>query len=317
MFGKLKRVYYFVVGAVLACTLIFMLIISIDYSNEPKKVLGENTQNIKVASNMINKIPYKEEGISDPEINAKAYFLMEANSFYPMSGKNEKEILSVASTTKVATALVVLEEYADRLQDVVTITFPMINVIETRIHLLTGEKITVESLLEGLLINSGNDAAYALATHFGGLENFVEEMNNKMEKLGLQNTKFYDPAGLDDRGHSNARELAILGAYALKNQKIAEIVKIPEKTIYSIDGRFKHDLINSNRLVKPNENLYLPYAIGVKTGFTYEAGHVLISAGEKNGNRLIAVILNTYKDTKPASAEECRKLLEWGFNHWD
>jgi D-alanyl-D-alanine carboxypeptidase (penicillin-binding protein 5/6) len=110
--------------------------------------------------------------------------------------------------------------------------------------------------------------------------------------------------------------LAILGSYALRNEAFSSIVKIPEETIYAVDGRFAHELTNSNRLVRPSENLYSPYAIGVKTGFTYEAGHVLVSAAEKDGHRILSVVLNTYKNTKPASAEESKKLLEWGLNNW-
>lgn len=301
------------IGGVFAVLILAIIFVKQISSNDIKKVAGESTENLVLE---LKNLPTRIDGSTDPNILAKAAYLIDVDTSLPLYAKNENEILPIASTTKIATALVVLENYGDRLADIVTITPKMNNVEETRIHLLSGEKISVENLLNGLLINSGNDAAYALAEYFGGLDVFVAEMNNKAWQIGLRDTQYFDPAGLNDKGHSTARNLAFLGAYALRNQKFAEIVKIPEKTIYSVDGRYAHDLINSNRLVRPEESLYLPYAIGVKTGFTYEAGHVLVSAAEKNGHRILAVVLNTYKDSKPASAEESKKLLEWGLNNW-
>jgi len=316
MLIKFKKIHFFAIGAAFASIVFFVILTTVNPASQKKQVLGQSNKKIIVEKTMINKVPQKRADAVSPQINAKAFYLMDGNNFYPLLGKNENDILPVASTTKMATALVVMENYSKKLNDTVVINSQMVNVVETRIRLLTGEKISIESLLEGLLINSGNDAAYSLAIYLGGLDSFVAEMNAKVKNIGLKKTEFYDPAGLDDRGHSSAKELAVLGAYVLKSKKIAEIVKIPEKTIYSVYGRYAHELINSNRLVKPGETLYLPYAIGVKTGFTYEAGHVLVSAAEKDGHKLIAVVLNTFKDSKPASAEESRKLLEWGFNNW-
>jgi len=291
-----------------------LLAIGQNYFKVTKTIAGVSTEELPQIQ--LKTLPQRHEGSSDPQILAKAAYLIDVDSATPLFSKNENEVLPIASTTKIATALVVIENYSDKLNDIVAITPKMNNVEETRIGLLSGEKISVQNLLYGLLINSGNDAAYALGVYFGGLDKFVAEMNNKVWQIGLKDTQYYDPAGLDDRGHSNSRELAILGAYALRNKQFSEIVKIPEKTVCSVDLRYAHDLINSNRLVRPEEPLYLPYAIGVKTGFTYEAGHVLVSAAEKEGHRILAVVLNTYKDTKPASAEESKKLLEWGFNNW-
>jgi len=301
-------------GIFLSLVILGSVIYVVDTKNPNKEIAG--AQNLADLSFKPAILPERKTASVDPNILAKAAYLIDVASATPMFAKNENEILPIASTTKIATALVVLENYGDKLDEIVTVTPKMTNVEETRIHLLTGEKITVENLLYGLLINSGNDAAYALAEHFGGLNRFIAEMNNKVGQIGLRETQYFDPAGLDDRGHSNAKELAFLGAYALRNKKFAEIIKVSEKTIYSSDGRYAHELINSNRLVRPEETLYWPYAIGVKTGFTYEAGHVLVSAAEKDGHQVVAVVLNTYKDTKPASAEESRKLLEWGFSNW-
>jgi len=278
-----------------------------------KKIFGINDYRVNVN---IAPLPQINNNDWKPNILTKAYCLVDVDSAKILIGKNETTKLPIASTTKIATALVVLENYKDHLAETVTITPKMVNVEETTIKLRVGEKITVENLLDGLLINSGNDAAYSLAEYFGGKPKFVEEMNQKAVQIGLENTKFQDPAGLSDEGFSTAKELAILGSYALRNDKFSQIVRTPEKTIYSTDGRIKHDLINSNRMIRPDESLYLPYAIGIKTGFTYEAGHVLVSAAQKDNHRIVAVVLNTFEDTKPASAKESKKLLEWGLANW-
>ena len=264
----------------------------------------------------LTQIPAKNENANNPAVYAKAYYLIDVDSFYPMLAKNEEEKLAIASTTKIATAITVLENYEDRLQDVVTITPKMININGSDIQLRAGEKITVENLLHGLLIMSGNDTAYSLAEYFGGKEKFVQEMNEKVVQIGLKNTQYKCPAGLDDDGYSTAKDLATLGAYAMQNEKFASIVKIPEEVITSTDGQIQHELKASNRLIKPEEEFYYPYAYGVKTGFTYAAGHALVSIAQKDNHRLLGVILNTNESSITASAKESRKLLEWGFNNW-
>lgn len=260
--------------------------------------------------------PEKSSSFTEPQILSKSAILVDIPSFYPLFEQNADQKMPIASTTKIATALVVLENYGDKLQDVVTISYPMINVAGSDIELKPGEKITVESLLKGLLIMSGNDTAYSLAAYLGGKESFVKEMNEKAKKIGLENTSFKDPAGLDDDGYSTAHDLAILGAYAMRNEKFSEIVKTSETTISSTDGQFVHDLKTSNRLIKADESYYYPYAIGVKTGYTYAAGHCLVSTAFKDGHTILGVILGTNEDNIFASAKESRKLLDWGFTNW-
>lgn len=277
----------------------------------------------KIAGSSIQKndfrpaeIPSKKESFTEPAFNAKAGILIDADSSYILFEKNANGKLPIASTTKMATALVVLEDYHDKLNDVVTITNKMTNVEPSVIQLRIGEKITVQNLLNGLLIMSGNDAAFSLAEYFGGKENFVSEMNGKVKTIGLNNTHYLDPAGLNDEGYSTAKDLATLAAYAFRNPDYARIVSTPEEDISSTDGRIVHKLTNSNRLIRPDEPLYYQNSIGGKTGFTYAAGHVLVSAAEQDGHKLIAVVLNTNEVTNSASAKESKKILEWGFNNW-
>jgi len=299
--------------------LIFLAVVAVHFNivgaDSIKKISGSKISVPHLDKNKLTKPP-KETTDRDPNINAKSAILIDVGSFKRLYAQNSDLKVPIASTTKIMTSLVVLENYHDRLGDVVTITPAMVNIEGSDIKLLPGEKITVENLLKGLLIMSGNDTACALALHFGGKEQFISRMNEKAIFLGLADTHFRDPAGLDDGGYSTANDLAVLGAYAMRNEKFAEIVKIPQLTISSVDGRIPHELKNSNRMMRVEEQLYYALAIGIKTGFTNEAGHCLISAAQKDGHQILSVILNTNANTLTASAKESKKLLEWGFANW-
>jgi serine-type D-Ala-D-Ala carboxypeptidase (penicillin-binding protein 5/6) len=245
-----------------------------------------------------------------PSIAARSYIIIDSKTKYPLAAKDPDKPVAIASTTKVMTALVAIETLeADK---VVTITPNAATINGSEIQLLTGEKVTVKNLLYALLISSANDAAYALADAGGGKEAFVAKMNKKAETLGLKNTHYNDPAGLDDTGHSTPRDLALLTNYALSNPTFRTIVATPLHTIWSADEKYKHDLKNSNRLIVPDDPLFYSQAIGVKTGFTYEAGHCLIAAAETASvQRYVAVVLHTNSDANEASAREAKKLLQW------
>ena len=253
--------------------------------------------------------PVRRPGTLDPAIRAKYVILLDADSFYPLYRKEAYQEVPVASTTKMMTALVVLDRY--RPDEEVTVSRQATQQIGSTTGLLPGERITVDSLLRALLIQSGNDAAYALAEHGGSVEQFVSWMNDKAKEVGMHASSFKDPAGLDDGGRSTAFELAVLGSLLMRQPKVREITATSEMTITSVDGKQTHLLKNSNRLVTPE--LYFPGATGIKTGFTPAAGHTLVAAAEREGRLLIGVILFTYEDTKDASARESARLLNWGF----
>ena len=313
----IKKTFWIVLFILVLIFLSLIIDQQLKYSQTKEDKVASASEAVTLADHFVPILmPQKNSSFREPFINTKSAYLIDIDSAYPMYAKNENQKMSVASTTKMMTAIVVLENYSDRLNETVTITPKMINVIPSVIQLRAGEKITVESLLNGLLIMSGNDAAYSLADYFGGKDKFVQEMNQKVKDLGLINTQFKDPAGLDDEGYSTAKELAIIASYALRLPKFSEIVSTPQKTISSVDGRITHELTSSNRLIRPEEAYYMPEAIGIKTGFTYEAGHVLVSAAKKNNNRILSIVLNTNEVTNSASAKESKKLLEWGFNNW-
>jgi len=291
-------------------------LVSADNPQNSQKIAGENINLPEPVKEGLVRPPEKSSEAQDPQIYAKSVILIDVQSAYVMYAKNASDKIPMASTTKIMTAIVILEDFSDRLNDVVTISYPMIAVEGSDIQLRVGEKITVENLLKGLLIMSGNDTAFALATYFGGKDVFVAKMNEKAVFLGLKNIQYNDPAGLDEESSSTAHDLAVLASYAMRNQKFSEIVRTRETTISSADNAITHDLKSSNRMLKADEQYYYPNAIGIKTGFTNEAGHCLVSAAEKDGHMILGVILSTDENTVQASAKESKKLLEWGFVNW-
>jgi D-alanyl-D-alanine carboxypeptidase len=250
---------------------------------------------------------------SNPGVSALAYIVLDPDTEYPLAAKNSDMPVPIASTTKIMTAMVVMDSYD--LDKVVTIPHEAAAIEGSEIQLMTNETMTVKNLLYGLLLNSGNDAGTALSLIDNDKASFVNKMNAKAQLLGMTNTHYDDPVGLDDTGHSSARDLALLTRYALTNQVFSEIVGTVHYTIWSADKKYKHDLTNTNRLINPVEPYYLPSAIGVKTGNTDGAGHCLVSAIKlKNGKPVVAVVLHTTEDANPASAKESRKLLIWAQN---
>lgn len=258
------------------------------------------------------ELPPKIKNDSQPRIGARYFALYDPASGYLVAANEAETPVPIASLTKMMTGLLAVEHYD--LSKEVEVSHSAISVIGSDAQLRLGEKLTIESLLKALLIVSGNDAGYELAEQYeGGLEGFIKAMNDRALTLGLHKTQFKDPVGLDETGRSTARELAVLGAYFLKEPKLAAIVKTAKTTIHSTDGRLVHELESSNRLVK--EDLYYPGILGIKTGFTPDAGHSIVVAAERNDHRLIAVVLNTFENTKDASAKEAAKLLDWGFGN--
>ncbi|MCX6812713.1 MAG: D-alanyl-D-alanine carboxypeptidase [Candidatus Berkelbacteria bacterium] len=249
---------------------------------------------------------------SKPQILARNYALFDADSGKFLVGKNENQPVPIASTTKIMTAVVALENYS--LDDVVTVPEIATQQIPTLVHLRVGEKISVGELLRCMLIQSGNDSAMAIASHLDGGSNnfqpFVDKMNQKAKELGMMETEYFDPAGLNDGGHSTASDLAKIARYAMQNSTFRQIVSTKEYTATNVSKTNFHLLENSNRLITTYD---YPGAIGVKTGFTDLASHCLVAAATQNGHTLISIVLGTYANTATASADESRKLLDFGF----
>lgn len=249
-----------------------------------------------------------------PLIYSKQYVLLDAETSEVIVSSGADTPIPIASTTKMTTALVALNELP--LDRVVTISGRPPLVQGSKIGLRAGESITVRNLIQGLLIYSSNDSAFALAEAFanqpGDYQKFVGEMNDFARQHHLINTVYGDPAGLDDlTGRSTARELANVARLLLREPFLAQTVSTPELNVTSVDGQIIHQLKNTNRLILPDNPLYLPNALGVKTGFTLDAGHSLVAAYSWQGRLLIGVVMNTIESTITASAQEMNKLFRW------
>lgn len=233
--------------------------------------------------------------------SASSVVLMEADSGRVLYEKNGAQPRLIASTTKLMTALVALETGPD-LKSTVTVPASCVGAEGSSLYLKAGEQMTLEGLLYGMMLHSGNDAALAVAELCGGsVEQFVVRMNEKAQALGMKHTHFENPNGLDGETHySSAYDMALLARACLNRAELREIVST--KTIH-IDGR---SLKNHNKLLWNCEG-----CIGLKTGFTKKAGRTLVSAAERNGMTLIAVTLNDPDDWKDHAA-----LYDWGFSEF-
>ena len=236
-------------------------------------------------------------------VNARGAVLIEAESGDVIFGQNQNTRLPMASTTKIMTALVALE--ALPLDTPVTVTAESVGVEGSSIYLCEGETLTLEQLLYALLLESANDAATAIAVAVSGsVEKFAERMNEKAAALGLTDTHFVNPHGLDAEDHyTTAYELAMVARAALQNETFREICSTERKTIPLHGAEGVRLLLNHNKLLDSYDG-----CIGVKTGFTKKTGRCLVSAAERDGVTLIAVTLNAPDDWRDHTT-----MLDYGF----
>lgn len=221
-----------------------------------------------------------EDMDGEPEISAESAIVIEASTGTVLYERLPDLRMLIASTTKIMTALVILESCA--LDETVTVTEEQAEVEGSSMELEAGEVYTVEELLYGLMLSSGNDAATALAEHCAGsMDAFAARMNERAAALGLRNTSFRNAHGLDAAGHySCARDLALLTVEAMKNPEFCRFFATKQQTVH------ERELVNHNRLLWT-----LDGCIGGKTGYTNAAGRILVSATEREGMRLICVTI--------------------------
>lgn len=233
-------------------------------------------------------------------VSAEHAIVMDAATGRVLFERRADEQSLIASTTKIMTALVVCEQC--NVLDRMRIPKEAVGIEGSSMYLREGEVLTIQELLYGLMLQSGNDAAVALAIYCGGtVEGFVEMMNDKARRLGLENTHFANPNGLDSPGHySTARDLAVLTAYAMENPVFAKTVSTKS---LRIGERY---LTNHNKLLWRLEG-----ADGVKTGFTKKAGRILVSSATREGRRLICVTINAPDDWRDHTT-----MLENGFSQY-
>lgn len=245
---------------------------------------------------------------NDLSINARSYVVLDRKSKKVLIGKNEYTKAKMASTTKIMTATIILENC--NLDDIVTISKKSANTGGSRLGLKTNDKISVLNLLYGLLLCSGNDAAVALAEYCSGsIPEFCNLMNQKAIELGLTNSHFETPHGLDSDGHyTTAYELSLITDYALKNSTFVKIVNTKNHTIQI--NNYPKNLSNTNELLGVLDGVY-----GVKTGFTNGANRCLVTACKRNDMDLICIVLGC--DTKKFRGQDSTKLINYCFDNFE
>lgn len=266
-----------------------------------------DTEEIDIDSEIISASTYSQEEIKPPEINSRSCVVIDRNTNTILYGKNEKQKRKMASTTKIMTAIIIIENC--NLNDIVTVSKKAASTGGSRLGLKTGDKLTVRDLLYGLMLRSGNDAAVCLAEYCSEtITGFAELMNKKTSELGLTSTHFETPHGLDSNEHyTTAYELALLSNYALNNKTFAEIVGTKNYTI-TING-YPKQLSNTNELLGN-----LPGVYGIKTGFTNGANRCLVSACKRDDMDIICVVLGA--DTKKFRTQDSIKLINYIFDNF-
>ncbi len=277
-------------------------------------------------------VPKKKDGVGETYVRAKAAVAVDVDSEKILYNQNADKRLPIASLTKLMTALIVIDKIPNLKSEVVIIDQEVCHTPTSIIGcpssgycfsdtLSVGEKVYAQDLLEAMLSNSANDAAVALGKHIAGSQtSFAKLMNKKAKEIGLKNTHFCNPSGLDDDNHpedcySSAEDVAKMVVYALKNDKYKKlwpIFKVKERWFNSVDGQKKHRYASTNILLDT-----MPNCEGAKTGFTYEAGKTLMMIAnnpkEKN-KKVVAVVLND-----PYRFDDIQKLFDWIFTNynWD
>ena len=245
--------------------------------------------------------------------NAKSGILVEASTGEILYEKNKDEKVSIASLTKMAAQIIILENIENgnlKWDEIITASSNAASMGGTQIWLTAGEKISVEDLFKGMSMASANDATVALAERIAGTESaFVKLMNDKAKELGLKNTVFKNSTGLDEEGHySTAYDLSVIARELLNHDEILRFSSVYEDYIRK-DTPNKFWLVNTNKLVRFYEG-----ADGLKTGFTDAAGYTMAVTAKRDDMRLIAIVLG--EDVSKTRNDETTELLDYGFNNY-
>ena len=286
------------------------LIVSFIFIASSALALTKREVNLKVESpktltKVYSPLPVLSETVNIPILSAQSALAIDLDSGAVLYEKNPDTPYLPASTTKIITALVAMDYYP--LDAVVTVG--NIGVTGQKMGLLPGEQISVESLLDGLLIFSANDAAEVLADNFpGGREEFIEAMNIKARRFNLENSFFTNPTGLDGDGQvATARDLIRIAEIAMQNVKFADIVGTKTKVVTNTSGSIPHRLTNINELIGE-----VPGVFGVKTGWTENARENLVTYIERDERRVMIAIMGSQD-----RFGETKELINWVFENYN
>ncbi|SMB90823.1 D-alanyl-D-alanine carboxypeptidase (penicillin-binding protein 5/6) [Desulfonispora thiosulfatigenes DSM 11270] len=255
---------------------------------------------------LIILIADKAIAAAPPETNGKSYILYDPSSNQVLAGKDVHRKLFPASTTKILTVIIALEE--GKLNDKVTIGANPPKAEGSKVYLREGDQVTLEQLVNAAMVHSANDAALAIAEHIGGSEeSFIKMMNKKAQEIGCKESSFCNPHGLTDDKHlTSAYDLALIGKYAMKNPTFRELAG--KKTYNWVGTEWQNNLVNINKLLWK-----MPDSTGMKPGYTSEAKNTLVASAKRNGRELICVILGVETGN---IYDEAQAFLEYGFQNF-
>ncbi|MFC7371195.1 serine hydrolase [Fictibacillus iocasae] len=256
---------------------------------------------------LFSAIPLKAAA-DGPGVSAHGAVLMEQESGRVLFGRDEHSPMRIASITKIMTAIIAVE--SGKLEQRVKISNSAAGTEGSSLYLKPGETVLLKDLVYGLMLRSGNDSAVAIAEYVGGsLDGFVYMMNEKAREIGMKDTLFQNPHGLDDHEdhYSSAFDMALLTRYAMENDRFKEISATEVYRSPQEGEKWDRVWRNKNKMLK-----YYKYSTGGKTGYTKRAKRTLVSTAEKNGMELIAVTLND-----PNDWDDHERMFEWGFHQFD
>lgn len=276
-------------------------------TDEEYQAEAEERKELTVETNEVPGWP------SGPAIGAEAAILMDADTGQILYAKNIDERLMPASTTKIMTCLTALKRGAN-MSDVITVSQAAIDANDpegSNMGLYAGEQLTLEEIMTGILVCSANEGCNALAEHMAGsMDGYVDYMNDEAAKMGLTNTHFVTTNGLPDPDHyTTARDLATIAREFFSYDVLCRLSSTPYVELEETDTHRAHSLYSKNKLYK-NRDYEYPYLLGSKTGYTDDARQTLVSAAEKDGTRLICVIL---MEEAPYQFEDTVNLFDYGF----
>ncbi len=299
--------YYVYSAGLIILTLIVITVLPfiINFGEKHLISLEIPQNNSQVAGIQKYNLPPFDQHTPIPDVSARAVLVKDLGTNTILYQKNASISFPIASTTKIMTALVASEYF--NANSALTVREGA-RVSGARVGLASGENLNFRSLLYGMLLSSGNDAAYAIAENYpGGVLGFVSAMNKKAANLNLINTRFDNPAGFDSPKHfSSAKDLAVITEEALKNAVLARIFATKETSIVSLDKRYNHELVNLNKLLSQVKGV-----LGVKTGFTEQAKENLVTLVDRDNNRILTVVLGSND-----RFGESTKLIEWTYKNF-
>jgi len=290
-------------------------------------LLSSISMQICIADELVNTTQTNVEttdSLQQPNISVLSQhaILLEQQSGQILYEYNARDKAYPASTTKLITAILTLENC--NLDDVVTVDKNALLGIPrsyTVASLQANEQLTVDQLLHVLLIPSANDAANVLAFHIAGsIESFADMMNDKAKLIGCENTHFTNPSGIhDDNHYSTAYDMALIGEYAYKYEKIREIASTTNYALPPLQDGAERAFKTTNTLINPKNQYFYEYATGLKTGYTDKAKSCIVATAEKDNKKLLCVILGGDKteDKKSQREIDCKTLFEYGFNNYN